>query len=537
MSNDAWLDRTDRRYAKAARKIANKAQRAEEFEHRQRISAAQGAVGSLGRFYDSLHAKATKPVDSIDPRLMSDDDLVAAVQAALQADRYDWRGSQARPEQLQPASYRTWLILSGRGWGKTRTCIEAIREWCATPNQHIAVVSKDHKAQREVILDGPSGLLASVPFGDVLSYKTGLGDIQFKFNNGCTVTCYTSENPDAVRGSAFDAVVVDEWASYAPDKAKEIVAQLWFCLRDSADPRMIIATTPRRVPHIIDMIKRGDAGEPGLIVTRGRTRDNTKLSAVALDELDRLYAGTRMGRQELEGELVLDLDLALWSFEMIEGAKWRSEDDLPSMQKVVVGIDPSGSKDGDETGIVVVGHDKHKVLYALQDTSTGGTPAERYTAACLAAYRHRASAWIVETSYGGDNSFFALENQWRYLVDNGQIPSDARMPARIKSLIKGDKAARAMPVVALYEQQIQLPDTRRIWHAPESLENGINRLEDQCLSWETNSTKSPNSIDAYVHAARYLMRELGWEQSISVPQRPQNPAAPARRLGGGYRVY
>lgn len=543
MSNDAWLDRTDRRYAKAARKIANKAQRAEEFEHRQRISAAQGAVGLLGRFYDSLHAKATKPVDSIDPRLMSDDDLVASIRAALEADRYDWRGSRARPEQIQPAHYRTWLVLAGRGFGKTEIGTQAIREWCSIPDQRIAVVGADHRAIRDTLLDGPSGLLKVFPPEDVRSYKSGLGDVTVTLMNGSVIYGFPAENPDSVRGRAFDGVLCDEYGAWNRNTAEDMIAQLWFCMRDTPDPRMIMTTTPRRVPHIVNLIKRSEASEPGLVVTRGRTRDNKALSEVALQQLERMYAGTRMGRQELEGELVLDVENALFTGDMVEGAHWDLKDKdgfplpLPPMIGVVVGLDPSGSKDGDATGVVTIGWDKDKTLYVLENTTRNGTPAERYTAVCMSAFRHGAGEVWFETSYGGDQSAYGVEQQWKNLIEAGDIPVGARCPRMMPSRVKGDKAGRAGPVVTLYEQQLTVTDRKRIWHASATVENGLTTLEDEMLSWSTDSNKSPNALDALVHAARAVMRLTGQEITFSAPVRATQTGAPARRVSGGYRVY
>lgn len=525
--DSGWLERDERRKAKRA---ANRAERDAERDARKNSGRKQRRA--LGRYAD-LHAGAERaPMSALpDPRLMSEGELLAWANALLEADRFDW-ASTARPEQRQPEDYQTWLILSGRGFGKTRAATEAIREWCSIPDQRVAIVAKDHRALRDVNFDGASGLLACIPEGDLKpgSYKRGLGDVSLEFANGSIVFGFTSEAPDAIRGRAFDAAVADEFAAWSKNKAAEMLDQLWFCLRDSAVPRVIITTTPKRVPHVIDLVKRSEANEPGLVVTRGKTTDNTALSKVAMEQLQRMYGGTRIGRQELEGVLLTDVDNALWTNEMIEGARWTAEEDFPPMVGVITGVDPSGSETGDATGIVTIGWDAAKVLYVLENRSTQGTPVHRYSEVCRSARRWGAGEIWSESAFSGDSSIYGIQQQWKNLVESGEFPDGSTCPAVRPSTIKGDKAARAMPVVALYEQQT-ITGKPRIWHPPHTVGNGLAAVEDEMLSWSTDSKKSPNAIDALVHAARQIMRRTGQEAGV------QSAARSERRILGGYRPF
>lgn len=518
-----WIELAEARAAK--KKYNRDAQRAALQRKRTHKGAIRGA-------YKLAEQAGVDPVTVVpDPRLMTEAELLAWANALLEADRFDWR-SVARPEQLQPEDYETWLILSGRGFGKTRAATEAIREWCELPNQRIAVVAKDHRALRDVNFDGPSGLLACIPAKDLKpgSYKRGLGDVSLEFTNGSIVFGFTSESPDAIRGRAFDEAVGDEFASWSKNKAAEMLDQLWFCLRDSARPRIILTTTPKRVPHVVDMVRRAEAGEKGLVVTRGKTSDNTALSKVAVEQLERMYGGTRLGRQELEGVLLTDVDNALFTHEMIEAARWMSEDEFPPLAGVITGVDPSGSEDGDATGIVTIGWDGAKVLYVLENRTTKGTPAHRYSEVCRSARRWGAGEIWSESAFSGDSSIYGIQQQWKNLVDSQEFPEGSTCPAVKPSTIKGDKAARAMPVVALYEQQM-ITGRPRIWHPVHTVGNGLAAVEDEMLSWSTDSKKSPNAIDALVHAARQIMRRTGQEAGV------HSAARINRRVGGGYRPF
>lgn len=449
-----------------------------------------------------------------DPRLMTDEELVLWGAELLKADRYDWE-SIARPEQLEPDEYHTFLYSAGRGAGKTRAAAEIVRKWCKEkPGSRIAILALGHRELRDVCLDGPSGLLNVIPPEEILSVKKGLGDLSIVLKNGSEIHGFTSGNAESLRGRSFDAAWCDEYAAWARNSAQDVLDQLWFCLRESKKPRVLITTTPRKVPHVVDLFKRAEK-DVGIVIRQGRTRDNTALSEAALAQLEMVYGGTRLGRQELEGILLLDVEGALWTESLLAPARMDREMELPLLREVIIGYDFSGSEDGDEAGIVAIGWDSKKTIYVLENKTTGGTPAVRYGEACLCAHRNKASRIYYEGVHG-DVHKFALEQQWKTLVEQGAIPEAAKRPLILPSNIKGSKADRAQPVVAMYEKHaIALENDKSpvVLHVSPTVSNGMAKLESELTSWEPHSRLSPNALDAYVHAARQAMRTLGYEMA------------------------
>jgi phage terminase large subunit-like protein len=270
------------------------------------------------------------------------------------------------------------------------------------------------------------------------------------------------------------------------------------------------------------------------VLTTGHTEENRQnLSPRMLAELERAYAGTRLGRQELGGELLEDVEHALWTLELIAAATWRTEayGDLPALVETVTSVDPSGSEKGDATGIVTMAR-AHPIvrvptggeasvtsiatgmpvesgpIVVLADATTQGTPEHRYSTACLEAYRHSAGVILMENAYGGDNVFMGIRSSWADLVRQGVIEAGVPMPRLVVAPTKGkSKADRAQPVVGLYEQTAN--GAERIFHA-----GMLAALEDELTSWEPDSTWSPNRLDALVHGARHLMRLEGYAGSV-----------------------
>jgi phage terminase large subunit-like protein len=527
-----------RKELRAARKAKNRADHLEGMHQKQ---AGKRAMRGLNAYVEQQNG-APGRMEIPDPRLMNDQDLVALVAALMNVDKYDWHAT-ARPEQLEPDDYAIWLLMAGRGFGKTRCSAEAVREACEKPGTRAAVIAKDHRALRDVCFEGVSGLLACIPPDayNPKDYNKGLGDVGLKLKNGSSIKGYTAGEPDAIRGQSFDIIWGDEFAAWPRNKAEDMLAQARMCLRESDAARAILSTTPKRVPHVVAMINLAKDPDERVVVTTGRSRDNTALSEDWHKQMERTYGGTSLGRQELEGELVMDNEFALWQSRWIEEARWvpvynektDKYNEMPAMMGVVVGVDPSGSKDGDATGISTVGWDRDKTLWVLDNRTCNGTPAERYTQVCLTAVEHGACEIVYETSYGGDNCAFGITQQWKNLIQEGVIDVDRRCPPIVGSKIKGDKAARAMPVVVLYEQQVNIPERRRIYHVAATPTNQLAKLEEEMLTWETNSTKSPNAIDACVHACRKVLQKTGQEVVISRPVSPHS----TRRVGGGYSPY
>lgn len=469
----------------------------------------------------------------MNPRLLTDGQLLQLVKDLERADRYDWRAN-ARPEQLEPADYRNWLLMGGRGMGKTRTGAETVRDWTGRQKmRRIAVIAKGSRELRDVCYEGVSGLLSVIPPEEILNYRKGLGDTYIDLKNGAKIIGYSAEAPDAIRGQAFDAIWGDEFAAWPKHLGQDMFDQAWFCMRESDNPRMILTTTPKRVQHLMDFLERAEKPNSHIVITKGKTSDNTALKQAALEELYERYAGTHLGRQELDGELLGDVEGALWVPEMVEHARWEPAvtEDLPPFRKVIIGVDPSGSATGDATGIVAIGYTADRRIFVLGCYSTKGLPATRYEAVCRAAERHRDQGArceiVVEYNFGGDNAIFAIDQQWKSMVNAGQI--DGKCPILKKSTLRGDKAVKASPVAALYEQQMNT-GVQRILHLNPTRGNGLDKLENEQLSWAVTDKQSPNSMDALTIAARRAMQELGLERQAGT-------AARTRRLDDGYRPF
>lgn len=336
----------------------------------------------------------------------------------------------------------------------------------------------------------------------------------------------TAGQPDALRGPEFDRIAFDEFAAWPKNLAEETMSNARMCLRASRNPKIVIATTPKRIPHLMKLVKQADEPEARIVVTGGRTSDNTTLSKQALDDLNYMYGGTRKGRQELEGELLTDVEGTLWSLEGIDEARWPQGEDLPAFDMTITGVDPSGSATGDATGIVTLAYvNRTRQIFVLECKTTQGLADERYNEACLSAYRNKANIVVVEGSYGGDNNPLAFAKQWAHLIQIGQI--DSPQPRAVISNLRGDKVAKVSPFAAMYQQQLA-GGVRRVWHLEPTVENGIAILEDEMTSWAPTDKKSPNSIDALAHAGRRAMKDLGMEVTIA-------QASSRRRIDRGWQ--
>ena len=384
----------------------------------------------------------------------------------------DWR-FWGRPYQHEPAGeWRTWLILAGRGWGKTRTGAETVRQW-ATSGRYgrIALVARTAADVRDVIVEGESGLLAIHRNDERPVWKASQRRLEWP--NGAIATTYSAEEPDQLRGPQSDAAWCDELAAW---RYPETWDQLQFGLRLGDAPRVIVTTTPRPTKLV-----RLLASAPDTHVTRGKTADNRKnLAPGVVADLERRYAGTRLGRQELDGEILDDSAGALWRWQWIDAARVTR---APDLRRVVVAIDPAASShdESDETGIVVagVGHDGR--AYVLADASGRYRP-EEWARTALALYReHHADCIVAEANNGGEMVAATLR-----VHDRGAN-------VRTVHATRG-KATRAEPVAALYEQA-------RVSHV-----GALARLEDQLTTWDpATSRTSPDRLDALVWALTELL--------------------------------
>lgn len=406
-------------------------------------------------------------------------------EARATALRFDWRRN-ARPEQLQPdGAWRRWLLLAGRGFGKTRVLSETLREW-ATSGRYvrIALVARTAADVRDVLVEGQSGILAVSPDGERPLWEPSRRRLTWP--NGAIATTYSAEEPDQLRGPQHDAALADEVAAWSRPDTWD---QLTMGLRLGSDPRVVIATTPRPTPLIRSLLTAH-----GTIVTRGRTRDNfANLAPGVVADLEARYAGTRLGRQELDGEVLDDNPGAMWKRESIDASRVRTE---PQLRRVVVGVDPAvtSNASSDETGIVVagIGHDGR--FYVLADYSGRYSP-DQWASRAVEAYRtHKADRIVAERNQGGD----LVERTLRTVDRNAAITTVHAMRG---------KALRAEPIAALYEQA-------RVSHV-----GTLSMLEDQMTAWDPASdAKSPDRVDALV----YALTELTMSGARTV-----NTAAPA----------
>ena len=272
----------------------------------------------------------------------------------LLALHFDWR-VWARPSQLPPpGDWRVWLILSGRGWGKTRCGAEWIRSLAREhPGCRLAIVARTAADVRDVCVEGESGVLAVHPPSERPLYEPSKRRITWR--NSSQATCYSADEPDLLRGPQHHAVWADEVATWSDVDATWSNLQLG--LRLGTSPRVLATTTPRPIKLLRDLL-----ASPSTVVTRGSTFDNAaNLAASALAEYRLRYEGTRLGRQELSGELLWDTPGALWSRELLDRTRVQA---APSdLERVVVGVDPATTSgpDADLTGIVTVAKGRESV--------------------------------------------------------------------------------------------------------------------------------------------------------------------------------
>jgi phage terminase large subunit-like protein len=392
--------------------------------------------------------------------------------------KYDWP-YRARAAQLPPAGdWRVWLLLAGRGFGKTRTGAETVRARVAAHlARRIALVAPTAADARDVIVEGESGLLAIAPSGERPLYEPSKRRLTWP--NGAIATIFSADEPDRLRGPQHDFAWCDELAAWRYPEAWDM---LMFGLRSGRDPRAIVTTTPRPTTLIRRLVT-----DPKVAVTRGRTAENrANLAPAFLDQIVRRYEGTRLGRQELDAEILDDVPGALWQRGLIEAARLRV---APPFVRVVVAIDPAATSgaDADETGIVVAGLDSAGHAYVLADASGRYAPAEWARVAIAACHTHQADRIVAEVNNGGE------------MVEATLRMVDASAPFRAIRAARG-KAARAEPVAALYEQG-------RVHHI-----GAFPALEDQMCSFTGDFDRrtagySPDRVDALVWAVSELVVE------------------------------
>ena len=254
----------------------------------------------------------------------------------------------ARPKQITPkGDWSIWLILAGRGWGKTLTGAQDMA-WFAlrNPDSRLAIVAPTFADGRDTCIEGESGLYSVLDEKLIANYNRSLGELVLV--NGSRFKTFSSDTPERLRGPQHHRVWCDELGSW---KYSETWDQMMFGLRLGENPKVVVTTTPKPIPLVKDLLKRKDT-----IITRGSTFENeNNLADSSLKQLKERYEGTRLGRQELYAEVLEDVSGSLWSRDLIEKSMMKYNEKLPDMKRIVIAVDPAVTsyKNSDETGIVV----------------------------------------------------------------------------------------------------------------------------------------------------------------------------------------
>jgi phage terminase large subunit-like protein len=358
--------------------------------------------------------------------------LVMSFAEALQFDACFEAWAHEGQEEPKRDGWRTWLMMAGRGYGKTRAGAEWVNGLAGVPDKpvRIALVGANEAEVRSVMVEGESGILSCAKRGRRPRWEPSLGRLTWP--NGSVAMVYSGESPDGLRGSNNHFAWVDEFAKYA--HPQETWDNLQMSLRLGARPRALVTTTPRPTPAL-----KRIAAEPWTVTTRGRTADNGQHPAEFVDVMMATYAGTRLGRQELEGELIDEVAGSLWPRAVIERCRAAavSAEELP---RIVVGVDPPASVGGDACGIVVCGRGPDGVGYVLEDASVSGLRPEGWARAVVAA----AERW-------GADKVVAEGNQGGAMVESVLRAAEAKLPVRLVYARRG-KTVRAEPVAYLFEK-------------------------------------------------------------------------------------
>lgn len=391
----------------------------------------------------------------------------------------------ARPEQLPPhGDWRIWLICAGRGFGKTRAGAEWVNHIArTTPDARIALVGSSIGEARSVMVEGESGILACSSSSARPHFEASLKRISWP--NGAQAHLYSAAEPEGLRGPQHSHGWTDEIGKWdnASNRAVAAWDNLLMGLRLGNDPRLLATTTPRAVPLVKRLMAETHQG--GVAVTRGSTFENgANLPARFLDAMRSQFGKSALGRQELDGEMLEDIEGALWSRTLLESCREVASPE--PVTRIVVGVDPPASANGDECGIVVAGITASGAGKVLADCTVSKASPEGWARAVAATMTHwQADRVIAEANQGGA------------MVESVLRAADCQMPIRLVHASRG-KSARAEPVAALYE-------AGRIRHV-----GMFGKLEDQLCGLITGGSyqgpgKSPDRADALVWALTELM--------------------------------
>lgn len=398
--------------------------------------------------------------------------LATLTDAEIQALQYDWQ-FWARDKQLPPeGDWRYWLLLAGRGFGKTRAGAEMVREWIRQGYEYVNLIGATANDARSIMVEGESGILAICRDDERPDYKRHIGELHWP--NGAKSIVFSADQPERLRGKQHMKLWPDELASW---RYPESWTQAKFGLRLGNNPQAVITTTPRPTKLIKDLIAHDKT-----VITEGTTYDNrANLADGFFADIIGEYEGTRLGRQELLAHLLDDIPGALWTRVMIEAAYHVSEFVPLEMKRIVVAVDPAVThgEDADDTGIVVAGIGYNGIGYVLADLTLNASPGQWAAVAVNAYHDYNADLVVAETNNGGD------------LVELTIRTIEPLIPYKKVHASRG-KLTRAAPVAALYEQE-------KVHH-----QEPFHLMEDQMCTYVPGE-KSPDRMDALVWALTELM--------------------------------
>lgn len=417
--------------------------------------------------------------------LLGDDEQSAYLQRLYEQDEIDtflknW-DFWGRPEQQMPEG-DDWDILfwcAGRGSGKTRTASEIVQKWAENRGWYIPIVGETAAEVRDVMIEGPSGLIATAKPWNPIVYEPSKRRVSWP-KTGAWGTTFSGDKPDQLRGPSGHAAWIDEIAKFRnPDLTWD---NLEMVLRAGRHPQVVISSTPRPIPLIRRLIEESKApGSRVTLRTSSTYRNVANLAPTFIRRMLDRYEGTRLGRQELHAELLSDTPGALWTQALIEQNRVQK---YPDLVRIVVGVDPAGGT-VTETGIVVAGLGKDGHGYILDDVSLAGTPGAWGSAVVLAYDKYRGDRIAAEVNNGGEMVISTVETAAR---DQGIRVATKKLHA------SRGKVTRAEPVAALYEQG-------RIHHV-----GMFAQCEDELTTWVPDEgLPSPNRLDALVWAVTELM--------------------------------
>jgi len=406
---------------------------------------------------------------------LSEDEANMLTLLAMHGDKPDW-ATIARAEQLPPdGEWLTWMFLAGRGAGKTRSAAEWIIERAKTPNLRLALVGRTPADVRDVMVEGESGIMAC---GRGMNIQYEPSKRKLTFPNGTIAMTYSAEVASQLRGPQHHYAWADEASSWTDAPKGDSLDTAWnnlmLGLRLGTAPQVMVTTTPKPNRLTKDIL-----GRKSTTITRGSTYDNLdNLAASFRQQVLDSYEGTRLGRQELLGELLEDVEGALWTNQMLESAL---VEEVPTMQRIVVAVDPSGGdgEGNDEQGIVVAGKGIDGFYYVLADRSCKLTP-QGWASRAVGAYNEfSADKLVAEKNFGGD------------MVKAVIAQIDKNISFKMVTASRG-KVQRAEPIAALYEQG----KVRHVY--------GLQDLEAQMTGWTPEDGTSPDRMDALVWAMTEL---------------------------------